>query len=135
MVVACGSMIGALLPQAPFLVFTAPTALPSVGVVAALLTLGILCTGLGFAIYYQLIRDTGVERTVTVNFLVPLFAQIWGVVFLQEFITWPSVLGCGLVLFAVALIFERVPGITLRSAAAAAPVLCPARRLPANHRE
>jgi len=135
MVVACGSMIGALLPQAPFVVHGVLGAVPSVGVVAALLTLGVVCTGMGFAMYYRLIRDAGSERAVTVTFLVPLFAQIWGAVFLHESITWASVFGCSLVLFAIALIFERVPGFALRGVVAPMPVPCTARPLPANPRE
>jgi drug/metabolite transporter (DMT)-like permease len=122
LVMACGSMLGALLPQLPFAVATAPTVLPSLGVVAALVVLGVVCTGLAYAIFYQLIRDAGSEKAVTVTLIVPIFAQIWGALFLGEAITWASALGCALVLFAVALIFERVPGLKPRAIVPA--VLC-----------
>jgi len=118
---ACGSMIGALLPQAPFAIYAAPAALPSLGVATALLILGVVCSGLAYAVFYRLIRDAGSERATTVTFLVPLFAQMWGAMFLGEAITWASVVGCALVLFAVALIFELVPGLKPR---VLVPALC-----------
>ncbi len=57
---------------------------------------------------------------MTVTFLVPLFALIWAALFLGEPITWAAVAGCALVLFAVALIFEKVPGLKPKPALLAA---------------
>jgi drug/metabolite transporter (DMT)-like permease len=110
LVVAAGSMIGASLPLLPWGVYSIPAQLPSVGVLLALLALGVICTGIAYALFYRLIQDAGSERAVTVTFLVPIFAEIWGALFIGEPITWASAGGCLLVLFAVALIFERVPG-------------------------
>ena len=64
---------------------------------------------------------------MTVTFLVPLFALLWGALFLGEAITWASILGCGLVLIAVALIFEWVPGIARRAVPATAMLDKPVR--------
>jgi drug/metabolite transporter (DMT)-like permease len=110
LVVAAGSMIGASLPLLPWGVYSIPAQLPSLGVVLALLALGVVCTGIAYALFYRLIQEAGSERAVTVTFLVPIFAQVWGAMFIGEPITWASAAGCLLVLFAVALIFERVPG-------------------------
>ncbi|MGA9335941.1 MAG: EamA family transporter [Rudaea sp.] len=124
-VVACGTMTGALLPLLPFAFSSVPPSVPTMGVSMALLVLGVVCTGLAYAMFYRLIREAGSERAVTVTFLVPIFAVIWGAIFLGEPITWASASGCALVLFAVALIFERVPGLRPRPVVAlAAPVLC-----------
>ena len=112
---ACGSLFGALLPQAPFALSSIPAVTPTLGVALALLALGVVCTGLAYHLFYELIRDAGSERATTVTFIVPVFAQIWGAMFLGEAITWASALGCALVLFAVALIFERVPGLKPRT--------------------
>jgi drug/metabolite transporter (DMT)-like permease len=124
--VACGTMTGAMLPLLPVALYTMPAHLPSVGVSLALVALGVLCTGLAYAIFYQLIREAGSERAVTVTFLVPVFALVWGALFLGEPITWASGIGCALVLFAVALIFERVPGFraTAKPVIAPLPALC-----------
>jgi drug/metabolite transporter (DMT)-like permease len=110
LVVAAGSMIGASLPLLPWGAYSLPEHMPSIGVLLALLALGVVCTGLAYAIFYRLIQEAGSERAVTVTFLVPIFAQAWGAMFIGEPITWASAAGCLLVLFAVALIFERVPG-------------------------
>jgi drug/metabolite transporter (DMT)-like permease len=79
-----------------------------------------------YALYFRILREAGVERATTVTFLVPLFAQLWGALFLHEPVTWASAAGCALVLFAVALVFERVPGLKPRPVAT--PPLCAARR-------
>jgi len=110
LVVAAGSMIGASLPLLPWGVWSIPAQAPTAGIVVALVVLGVLCTGIAYAIFYRLIQEAGSERAVTVTFLVPIFAQAWGALFIGEPITWASAIGCGLVLLAVALIFERVPG-------------------------
>ncbi len=109
--ITAGNLIGGSIPLIPLAAATAPAALPSGGVVAALVALGILCTGIAYALYFRILRAAGVERTVTVTFLVPLFALIWAALFLHEPITGAAVAGCALVLFAVALIFELIPGI------------------------
>jgi len=110
LVVTAGNLIGGSIPLIPLAAATAPAVLPSEGVIAALVALGILCTGVAYALYFRILRAAGVERTVTVTFLVPVFALIWAALFLREPITWAAIAGCALVLFAVALIFERVPG-------------------------
>jgi drug/metabolite transporter (DMT)-like permease len=110
LVITAGNLIGGSLPLVPLAIATAPAALPSGGVIAALVALGILCTGIAYALYFRILRAAGVERTVTVTFLVPLFALLWAAIFLHEPITWAAAAGCALVLFAVALIFEKVPG-------------------------
>ncbi|MEO8803180.1 MAG: EamA family transporter [Rudaea sp.] len=123
-VVACGTMTGTLLPLLPFAFFSIPAAVPTLGVSLALVVLGLVCTGLAYAMFYRIIREAGSERAVTVTFLVPIFAVIWGAIFLGEPITWASASGCGLVLLAVALIFERVPGLRPRALIPVEPVLC-----------
>lgn len=110
MVVATGSQIGAAIPLVPWIALDPPVHTPTLAATLSLIALGILCTGVAYALFYRLIRDAGSERAVTVTFIVPVFAQIWGAMFLGESITLASSIGCGLVLFAVALIFERVPG-------------------------
>jgi drug/metabolite transporter (DMT)-like permease len=129
LVITAGNLIAGSLPLLPLAALTAPAAMPTLGVTGALIALGIICTGVAYALYFSLLREAGVERATTVTFLVPLFAQLWGSMFLHESITWASATGCALVLFAVALIFERVPGLRPRPVVAPLPALCaPSRR-------
>lgn len=123
MAVATGSQILAALPLLPWVAFDPPAHVPTLAVSLSLLALGIVCTGIAYALFYRLIRDAGSERAVTVTFIVPVFAQVWGALFIDEPITLASSIGCGLVLFAVALIFERVPGFARAPAPAAVPML------------
>lgn len=113
--VACGTMTGSMLPLLPVALLSLPSHVPAVEVSASLVALGILCTGLAYAMFYHVIREAGAERAVTVTFLTPVFAEIWGAFFLGEPITWASIVGGVLVLFAVALIFEMVPGLRPRT--------------------
>lgn len=109
LVVASGNLIGGTLPLLPVAVWSLPAQVPSTGVIGALLALGVVCTAFAYAMHFQNIRDAGSERAVTVTFLVPIFAQLWGALFLGEPITWASATGSALVLLAVALIFELGP--------------------------
>jgi drug/metabolite transporter (DMT)-like permease len=117
LVTTAGNLIGGALPLLPLAAVTAPDTVPASGVIMALIALGIVCTGVAYALYFRILKDAGVERATTVTFLVPLFAQLWGSLFLHEPITWASAGGCVLVLSAVALIFERVPGLRPRPVA------------------
>lgn len=108
LVVAGGSMLAAALALAPSVIFEPPTALPALAPLLALITLGLLCTGAANLIYFGLLRDAGSERATTVTFLVPVFAQIWAAAFLHEPVSVAAVVGCTLVLIAVALVFERI---------------------------
>ncbi len=114
--VACGTMTGSMLPLLPLALYDMPQQMPSLHVLASLVALGVLCTGIAYAMFYHLIREAGADRAVTVTFLTPIFAEVWGAVFLGEAITWAGVVGGALVLFAVALIFEKVPGLRPQSA-------------------
>lgn len=110
--VATGSLIAATAMILPPTLPTLPTVMPATLPLIALVMLGLVCTGLAYALYFRLLRDVGSERGVTVTLLVPVFAQLWGLLFLGEPITLAAAAGCALVLFAVALVFEwvRFPG-------------------------
>jgi len=124
LVVAAGSMLGASLPLLPLIAIEPPTQLPTSGALWSLVALGVVCTGFAYALFYRLIQNAGSERAVTVTFIVPVFAQVWGAMFLHEPITWASAIGCGLVLLAVALIFEKIPGFARPQLVVPPPKLC-----------
>lgn len=119
-VAATGSQIGAALLLAPLLLTNLPMRLPALAPSLALVALGLICTAIAFVVYFRLLRDAGPERATTVTFLVPLFAQVWGALFLHEPITAASLVGLGLVLLAVMLVFEKLRWPSRRAALAAA---------------
>lgn len=65
----------------------------------ALLGLAVLCTGLAYLLYFRLFARVGASKAVTVTFLIPLFAIVWGALFLGERLS-ASMLGGGLLVLA-----------------------------------
>ncbi|MCU6496940.1 DMT family transporter [Rugamonas sp. A1-17] len=90
-----------VLPALPF--FPAPGA-PTVGILGAVLALGVLCSGVAYLIYFRLIQDVGPSSALTVTFLSPLFGILWGVMFLQESVGWYTFAGAAIVITGTALV-------------------------------
>ena len=65
--------------------------------------LGVLCTGLAYALYYRLIQRIGAGRAATVTYLVPLFAVAWAWMLLDEPLTVTMATAGALILGSVAL--------------------------------
>ena len=102
--VACGSQLLAALWLAPLVPATLPAAAPGPLVVASLLALALACTAVAYLLYFRLIADVGAATTLSVTFLIPAFAMLWGALFLGEHVTAPMLTGCGLVIIGVMLV-------------------------------
>jgi len=99
LVTATGSQIGATLALAVPAVWWRPEHLPDLHGWAALLALGVLCTGVAYILYFRLIERAGPARALTVTFLIPVFAVVYGVLLLGESVTlW--MLMCGAIVLA-----------------------------------
>ncbi|MCC6631837.1 MAG: DMT family transporter [Gammaproteobacteria bacterium] len=93
---------GALL-AAPFAIATWPRhAIPMKSWLSAG-ALGMLCTGIAFAMFYRLIEKVGANRTTIVTYLIPPFGVAWGWLFLDEPVTPTMSIACVLILGSVAL--------------------------------
>ena len=68
----------------PAALFTLPEEAPGIGPLAAVATLGVVGTGIAFAIFYELIASVGPARTFLVTYLAPVFAVAYGVILLDE---------------------------------------------------
>lgn len=84
LVTATGSQLGATLALALPTWWLWPQRLPGTSAWLALLALGVLCTGLAYILFFWLIENVGPARSLTVTFVVPVFAVIYGAVFLRE---------------------------------------------------
>ena len=93
----------AALVLAPLLPFTLPQQLPTAAVTLAVLALAVLSTSLAYILYFRLINHIGSTRALTVTYLVPVFAILWGALVLREAVTLPMVAGCALVLLGTAI--------------------------------
>ena len=94
---------GALL-AAPFAIATWPRhAIPMKSWLSAG-ALGMLCTGIAFAMFYRLIEKVGANRTTIVTYLIPPFGVAWGWLFLDEPVSAGTFIGGAIVLLAAALV-------------------------------
>ncbi len=103
MVIAAGSQIAASIVLLPLLPFSVPTAWPSLKATLALIALAVFSTALAYLMYFRLIRLLGAARAVTVTYMIPLFAMLWGALLLHEAVTWDMVVGCLVILVGTAL--------------------------------
>jgi drug/metabolite transporter (DMT)-like permease len=103
----------------PAALLTAPGSAPGLGPLAAVLALGVVGTGIAFAIFYTLIGRVGPARSFIVAYLAPGFAVMYGAVLLDEQITGATIAGLALILAGSWLAVEgRIPW---RRGEAAAP--------------
>ena len=59
--------------------------------------LGVACTSLAFVLYFRLIARVGPTKAITVTFLIPVFAVVFGAILLDEPISVSMIVG-GLVI-------------------------------------
>lgn len=101
--VAAGSQAAAALALAVPAALMWPATNPGATAWAAALALSLLCTGLAYILYFRLLARTGAANAMSVTFLIPAFALLWGFVVLGEVPTGTMLLGCGVILLGTAL--------------------------------
>ncbi len=94
---AAATSIAAALLLAPAAALTAPSQLPATDTLLALLALGALGAGVGFAIFYTLISEIGPGRASLVAYIAPGFAVVYGVSLLGEQVTLATLAGLVLI--------------------------------------
>lgn len=101
---AAGNQLGAAVVLIPLLPFLPPLATPTPLVVANLLALALLASGVAFVLYFRLIADVGATRALTVTYLIPLFGIFWGWLFLGEALPAAALAGGALILAGTVLV-------------------------------
>jgi drug/metabolite transporter (DMT)-like permease len=94
--VAGGSMLVAALVLLPLSFLLWPATVPSLNAWSMVAVLGVVCTAAAFVLYFRLIASIGPSRAITVTFIIPIFAVVFGAIFLDESVT-ASMVGGGLV--------------------------------------
>jgi drug/metabolite transporter (DMT)-like permease len=94
----CGTLLAlplavATWPQAP---------IPTLSWLAAL-SLGVLCTGIAYVVFFRVIQRAGASRATTSTYLVPIFGVLWGWLLLGEQPTWTMIAATVLILGSVIL--------------------------------
>ena len=123
--IAAWVMVASTLLLAPAAILTAPSETPSAGPVAAVVALGVLGTGIAFAIFYDLMARVGPARTFVVTYLAPAFAVVYGATLLDETISVSTIAGLALIVGGSYLAaVGRLPG-TRRKPEQSLPQPCP----------
>lgn len=94
---AAGSQAGATLALALPAWWLWPANMPGLQAWLSLLVVGVVCTGIAYILYFRLIEQAGPARALAVTFVVPVFAVLYGVLFLGEAVTGWMLL-CGFVI-------------------------------------
>jgi drug/metabolite transporter (DMT)-like permease len=127
--ISVGTLAVSTLVLAPFAVATWPAEPPSTRAWIEVAALGVVSSGLGFLLYYRLVRNIGAVRATSVTFLNPPVAMIAGAVYLGEAVTLQMLAGTAVILagtgLALGLVGPRAGPGTAASAAASPPA--PAR--------
>ena len=77
--------------------------LPSI----SLLLLGLICTGLAYYLYYELLNQIGIVKSTIIVYLIPVFSILLGVLILNESVSLTETLGISVVLFSSYLIMNE----------------------------
>ena len=117
-VITVGSLLAASLFLAPFAWASWPSQNPSPRAWAEMTFLGVASSGIGFLMYFRLLRRIGPLRSMSVTYLNPVVAMISATWYLGEALTLQTLLGGAVVLTGTALSL----GLVRRGPAPAQPV-------------
>ncbi|PXX45121.1 DMT family transporter [Undibacterium pigrum] len=107
MQMATGSQVGAAFVLLPFLPLAPVQGEITATIAMVGIALALLCSAVAYLIYFRLMADLGPTKALTVTFLIPLFALLWGYLFLNEHITVNTAIGCaGVVLATWLVVFQ-----------------------------
>lgn len=117
--VAAGSQVAASLFLAVPAALAWPAQAPSAPAWAMVALLAFFGTGLAYLLYFRLIANAGPANAVAVTYLIPIFAVVWGGIFLGERLTVPLVAGCAVIFLGTALATGMLPRASPRRAVSA----------------
>jgi drug/metabolite transporter (DMT)-like permease len=103
---AAGSQLAAGILLTPLIPLWPPMATPTLLVIASVLALGLVCSGIAYLLYFRLIADIGATGALTVTYLIPVFGVLWGVLFLGETVSLPMLAGAALVVLGTVVVLR-----------------------------
>ena len=101
LVVATGSLLAASVLLCIPAIICWPSAPLSMADWGAAAFLALACTALAYVLFFRLIANVGPARTITVTFLIPAFAMLFGTLFLDEALTLTMLGGCAVILTGI----------------------------------
>jgi drug/metabolite transporter (DMT)-like permease len=121
--ICAGVMLAVFLPLAP-----APTGHIGPDGVGSLLALGVLGSGIAFALNYAVVREKGATTASTVTYVIPVFSTALGAIVLSEPLHWNQLVGAIVLLLGIAIAQGLVRARPASSPALPAPTGQPAAR-------
>ncbi len=106
--VAAGSQLAAAVALAVPAWWWWPEVTPGPAAWGAAAALSLACTGLAYVLYFRLIANAGAANAMSVTFLIPAFALLWGWLLLGEQPTATMLAGCAVILLGTALATGRL---------------------------
>ena len=103
MAVAAGSQLAASLVLVVPAWWWWPAVTPGGSAWLAATALALGCTGWAYVLYFGLIARAGAAQAMSVTFLIPAFALLWGWLLLDEMPTGTMLIGCAVILLGTAL--------------------------------
>jgi drug/metabolite transporter (DMT)-like permease len=100
---SAGSLFWGAVVLLPLAIYTLPPTMPGAKPWLNAVALGAMSTAMAYLLYFHLLGSLGPTGAVTVTFLVPAFAMLWGGIFLREAITGPMVVGAVIILVGTGL--------------------------------
>lgn len=101
---ATGSQLGAALVLLPTLPLSPMRSAPTLTILVLVVLLAVICSAFAYFLYFRLLADIGPTKSLTVTFLIPLFALLWGGIFLHETVNSTTLIGCALVILATVMV-------------------------------
>lgn len=99
-----GSLFFAGIALLPFMIVFPITGEVTISIVLVVIIFGILCTSIAFLIYYQLIKEIGTVKALTVTYLMPVFGILWSYLYLSEQITINTIYGLLVIFIGIYLV-------------------------------
>lgn len=117
--VITAAMLITAIAYTPVGIAQAPTSWPSADVVLAVIGLAVICTAVGFVVFFALIAEVGPTRSTVITYLNPAVAVLLGVTLLDERFTAATAAGFVLILAGSVLATRRA---AMRPAPVSEPV-------------
>lgn len=96
-----GTLSCAAIMLAPFAFVAWPAVSPPLGSWLSAITLGVLCTGIAYGLFFHLIQRVSASRASTNTYLVPIFGVAWAWLLLGETPTATMLIAAALILGSV----------------------------------
>jgi len=103
MAVAAGSQLSATLALAIPAWLWWPAVMPSGNAWLTAAALAVFSTGVAYVLFFRLIANVGPANAISVTFLIPAFAVLWGWMLLGEQVNAAMLVGCAVILLGTGL--------------------------------